>query len=209
MLFKLSALIALVPLASALVLETPNGWQSNGVVNISWVTASGDPSSVSFELTNPDIFHNSYAIATNIQSSLGFLSLTLPTVDVGSGYYLEAVNVSNINDVFAETGEFSVAAPPSTTASSSTSAASSSGASSASLTSSGSAASTASGASSSGASGASSTAANAASSGASSGTSSAPSSTVSTFNGAGHLEFSYGSMAVMAIGAVAGAVAAL
>ncbi|KZT72976.1 hypothetical protein DAEQUDRAFT_722611 [Daedalea quercina L-15889] len=201
MLAALSALVALVPLASALTLETPTDWLSGTTANISWITASGDPTSFSFELSNPDIFHNSYAIGSNIQSSLEFYSFEMPTVDVGDGYYLQAVNITNINQYYAESGEFSIGASPasSSASSSATSSGASSAASSASATS-------------SGASSAASSASSSASSAAASSTSAAGAAETSgsgTFNGATRFDINFGSLAVAAIGAVAGAVVAL
>ncbi|KAH9929739.1 uncharacterized protein B0H18DRAFT_996037 [Fomitopsis serialis] len=162
-----SALIALVPFASALVLETPTGWQSSTPANISW-------------LSNPDEFHNSYAIGNNIPASNDFFAFEMPTVAVGAGYYVLAINISNINQVFAQTGEFSIAAPPASVPRlrlllvpprpRDSASATSSGASSAA-------------------------------------SSTSPAS--GTFNGAARFDVSFGSLAVAAIGVVAGAVVAL
>jgi len=200
----ISALVALVPLASALVLETPTDWQSSTTANISWVTSAGDPSTFSFQLNNPDEFHNSFAIGNNIPASNQFFSFEMPTVPIGGGYLVEAVNISNINQVFAQTGEFSIAAPPVSVSSSATSSGSAS-ASSASATSSGasSAASSTSPASSSGGSSSAGSSASTSAAGASETTGSG------TFNGAARFDVGFGSLAVAAIGAIAGAVVAL
>ncbi|EPT03449.1 hypothetical protein FOMPIDRAFT_1028722 [Fomitopsis schrenkii] len=197
----ISALVALAPFAAAFVLETPTNWQTSSTANISWSTSAGDPSSFSFELVNPEIFHNSYAIGSNIQASQQFFSFEMPTVDIGAGYYLEAVNVTNIGDVYARSGEFSIAAAASTssssassTASSASSSGASSGTSSVSATSSGS-----------------STSASSASTVGSSSTSAGAAAETSnnTFNGASRFDINLGSIAVAAIGAVAGAIVAL
>ncbi|KAI0726133.1 hypothetical protein C8Q72DRAFT_847705 [Fomitopsis betulina] len=194
-----SALVALAPFAAAFVLETPTNWQTSTVANVSWAMSSGDPSSFSFELVNPDVFHNAYAIGSNIQSNAQFFSFEMPTVEPGAGYYLQAVNVTNINDVYAESGEFSIGAAPATSSSSGSSTASSastSGASSAtsavSVTSSGSSS-------------------DVASTDATSSTSagSAAETSTDTFNGASRFDISLGSVAVAAIGAIAGAFVAL
>ncbi|PBK70198.1 hypothetical protein ARMSODRAFT_129930 [Armillaria solidipes] len=50
---------------------------STGPITISWQTSSGDPSVFSIELINQS-FNSQYAIANNVDSSLGSLSVTLP-----------------------------------------------------------------------------------------------------------------------------------
>ncbi len=52
---------------------------STGPITITWQTSSGDPSVFSIELINQS-FNNQYAIANNVDSSLGSLSLTLPQI---------------------------------------------------------------------------------------------------------------------------------
>ncbi|THH09820.1 hypothetical protein EW146_g8565 [Bondarzewia mesenterica] len=121
---KLSVLVALVPFVAGLTLNVPDNLSSGGPATISWTTASGDPSTFSIELLNT-IFHNSFAIANNVQPSLGSITIQLPAVPPGDGYTLEAVNITDINQVFATTGGFSIAAPSSSSVASSTSAASS------------------------------------------------------------------------------------
>ncbi|PBK70188.1 hypothetical protein ARMSODRAFT_866734, partial [Armillaria solidipes] len=80
---------------------------STGPITISWQTSSGDPSVFSIELINQS-FNNQYAIANNVDSSLGSLTLTLPQIPVQDGYTIELMNISNINDIYAQTGTFSV-----------------------------------------------------------------------------------------------------
>ncbi|EPQ60277.1 hypothetical protein GLOTRDRAFT_108878 [Gloeophyllum trabeum ATCC 11539] len=115
---KLSvAAAAVLPLVSALTLQTPSGLTSAGPATISWTAESTDPP-FSLELVN-QVFHNSFAIANNVQPGQGSLSLTLPIVPAGDGYSLEAVNVTNINQVYASSGDFSIAPASSTTSSAS------------------------------------------------------------------------------------------
>ncbi|KAG0706656.1 hypothetical protein DFH29DRAFT_872184 [Suillus ampliporus] len=115
---KLAALAALaLPLASALTLSTPTGVTTGGVVTLTWQATTADPSTFSIEMANT-IFHNTFAIANNVQTSTGSLTLTLPQVPVGDGYTIEAISPSNINTVYATTGDFAVGAQ--TTASTST-----------------------------------------------------------------------------------------
>ena len=106
----LSSAIFFLPLVSALSnLQVSTGATSGGPVTITWTQDSSDPSSCSFELVNT-VFHNSFAIANNIQTSLQTLSVTLPSVPPGydsvlccanpwanviysDGYTLEAVQI--------------------------------------------------------------------------------------------------------------------
>jgi len=121
MLCKFSLLTVVAPLVSGLVLQTPENPTSGGTVTIKWTNQQGDPDTWSFELVNPS-FNNAFAIANNVDPASNSITLTLPIIPVGDGYTLEAVNIGNITDVFASTGDFAVGA----TTTSSTSAASSS-----------------------------------------------------------------------------------
>jgi len=114
---KLSLVTLILPLVHALQLATPTGLTSGGQTTITWTTAAGDPDTFSIELLN-QVFNNAYAIANNVATTLGSITLTLPVVPPGDGYMLEAVNISNINDVFSAVGPFSIG--PATTASSGT-----------------------------------------------------------------------------------------
>ncbi|PPQ69664.1 hypothetical protein CVT26_001533 [Gymnopilus dilepis] len=107
---KLALLSAVVaPLASALTLNIPTNPTSGGNVTITWSSAPNDPETFSLELINT-AFHNSFAIANNVNPTAETISLTLPIVPVGDGYSLEAVDVGNITNVFASTGTFSIGA---------------------------------------------------------------------------------------------------
>ncbi|GBE77529.1 hypothetical protein SCP_0104040 [Sparassis crispa] len=197
MFVKISALAALLPLVSALTIQTPANWDSAIQANITWTSASTDPSTWSFELVNPVNFHNSFGLANNVDPSTGVLLVELPVVPPGDGYLLQAVNISNINDVFAQSGDFAIGATPSTSAASSSSTAASS-------SSSGSAS-----ASTTGSSSGSSASSTGSSSSSQTSSSNAPSPSSFNGNGAAHIDTSIGSWIVMAVGAVAGAFVAL
>ncbi|KAH9478083.1 hypothetical protein JR316_0010321 [Psilocybe cubensis] len=109
---KLSLLTLVSPLVSALTLNVPTGVTSGGHVTITWTTDSNDPSTFTLEL-NKEEFNKALAIANNVATSAGTLDVTLPPVPNGDGYTLQAVNITNINDVFATSGSFSIAAAPS------------------------------------------------------------------------------------------------
>ncbi|KAH9486142.1 hypothetical protein JR316_0000206 [Psilocybe cubensis] len=139
---KLGLFALFAPLVSALTLTFPSNATSGGEVTITWTVDASDPSrfsTFSFELIN-ESFNNAYAIANNVDPALLKLTLTLPVVPVGAGYTLQAVNIGDINDVFATSSSFSIGAAPtplSTTVSVSSTNLSSLRASSASVTSSG------------------------------------------------------------------------
>ncbi|KAG6841128.1 hypothetical protein C0991_001518 [Blastosporella zonata] len=104
---KLSLLALVAPLVHALTLNIPENPTSGGQITITWAFANSDPAAFSFELTN-EVFHNTFAIANNVVPEAQTLTLTLPIVPVGAGYTLAAVNIGDVNDVFASTGQFSI-----------------------------------------------------------------------------------------------------
>ena len=55
---------------------------SGGPLSISWEATTADPGTFSIEMVNV-IFHNTFAIAANVQASAGGLNLTLPEVPIG------------------------------------------------------------------------------------------------------------------------------
>ncbi|KAG1724400.1 uncharacterized protein EDB91DRAFT_142309 [Suillus paluster] len=80
---RLAALAALaLPLASALTLNTPTNVTNVGQVTITWEATTADPGSFDIEMANT-IFHNTFAIAGNVQTSAGSITITLPEVPVG------------------------------------------------------------------------------------------------------------------------------
>jgi hypothetical protein len=114
MFYKLCTLALVAPLASALVLQIPENPTTGGQITIRWTNEPNDPETWSFELTNT-IFNNAYAIANNVDPSASQLTLTLPAVPVGAGYTLEAVEIGDINNVYASTGSFSIGPATSST----------------------------------------------------------------------------------------------
>ncbi|KAI0347987.1 hypothetical protein BDW22DRAFT_39938 [Trametopsis cervina] len=115
--FSLATLAALAPFVNALTFTVPNNITSGGTVTITWTQASGDPDVWSLFLVN-QVFHNTYGIANNVKNSDGTLTLNLPAVPVEGGYTLEATNITDVNQVFTTSNSFSIAAPVSTSASS-------------------------------------------------------------------------------------------
>lgn len=77
----LSSFLFFLPLASALsnLQVTSSNPSSGGSVTITWTADSTDPSTFSLELANNN-FHNTFALANNVQTSSGTITVTLPIV---------------------------------------------------------------------------------------------------------------------------------
>ncbi|EKM61425.1 uncharacterized protein PHACADRAFT_248020 [Phanerochaete carnosa HHB-10118-sp] len=209
MFFKLSTLAVLLPFVHALTINTPTNLTSAGTATISWTTGPNDPSTWSLELSNPNNFHNTFAIANNVDPAAGSINIPLPPVPSGDGYIIEAVNITNINDVFAMSGDFSIAPAVSSTSSSASSTtsglSSTSGSSAASVTSGSSGASASTSSFGTTVSGSSTPASSG--TGTSSTTGSSPS--PSSFNGNGAASMGVGSWFAMAAAAIAGGLVAV
>jgi len=187
------SVILFLPLVSAITFETPTNFTSGGPATINWTPDSSDPDVFSLELVNPS-FHNSFAIGNNIRTAAGTVNVNLPIVPAGDNYQLKAVQISNIDNVFGTSSQFTIA-PTVTTTSSPASTAS--------------ALSSVSGASSAATTGA--TSSGPGNSASSSGSSQASSTSASSFNGNGALGRSIdrgnvGSIVAAIVGIVAGAV---
>ncbi|KAH8831882.1 hypothetical protein DL96DRAFT_1706285 [Flagelloscypha sp. PMI_526] len=67
------------------------------------------PSDFSLQLTN-EIFHDTFAIANNVPTASGKITLDLPELKPGDGYALIATQDANVNAVLGQSGGFSVGA---------------------------------------------------------------------------------------------------
>ncbi|KAJ7076623.1 hypothetical protein B0H15DRAFT_1004608 [Mycena belliarum] len=94
--------------ARALSVEAPSGVTSGGNMTIKWSSTSSDPI-FTIELMHTS-FNEAFAIANNVAPGLGSLSLMLPQVPAEGEYTLQLVNVTNINQVYATSGAFSIGA---------------------------------------------------------------------------------------------------
>ncbi|KAK0493428.1 hypothetical protein EDD18DRAFT_420184 [Armillaria luteobubalina] len=110
--------LALLPLSAlSLTVNNPSTTvTSGGEITITWSTTASDPSTFHIELANT-VFNSQFAVANNVNASLGTLTVQLPEVVPGSGFAIQFVNVANISQVYAETSDFSIATAASTTAS--------------------------------------------------------------------------------------------
>lgn len=82
MMFSLAVALSLLTATLGLQIEQPTeAVRSSSPITITWTSEPDDPP-FSIELVN-DIFNNQFAIANNVQPSLGTLELTLPQVPPG------------------------------------------------------------------------------------------------------------------------------
>ncbi|KAJ7069485.1 hypothetical protein C8F01DRAFT_1112899 [Mycena amicta] len=113
-----SALLALAaPSTYALTISTITGnFVIGGVIHVAWTTSSSDAAgSFSVELVHPS-FNRQYALANNVDSSSLSKDIELPVVDdLGDGYTLEFVGISDINTVYTVSDDFSIGAENTTT----------------------------------------------------------------------------------------------
>ncbi|KAI9513102.1 hypothetical protein F5148DRAFT_1158736 [Russula earlei] len=112
MLPALSAIL-FFPLVSALTFTTPSNVTSGGSTTISWTPDAGDPQVFSLELLNT-VFHNSFAIANNVQTATGQITVNLPIVPTGVRQFVAPLH--DINAVVGTSGAFPIA-PTATTSS--------------------------------------------------------------------------------------------
>ncbi|KAG7443742.1 uncharacterized protein BT62DRAFT_1033271 [Guyanagaster necrorhizus] len=111
-----------LPFVHALTVNNLNTTVSSaGPITVTWTVSAGDPDTFSIELINQG-FNRQFAVANNVDADLQSITLSLPELPTGSGFTTQLVNVSNINDVFAQTGDFSVAAASSSSTSASSTA---------------------------------------------------------------------------------------
>ncbi|KIY53516.1 hypothetical protein FISHEDRAFT_68863 [Fistulina hepatica ATCC 64428] len=129
----LLSLLALPALVSPLTLSTPDDVTSGGSLTVTWTTSSDDPSTFGLYIVAEDT-GTTLAIDSSVTTSDDSVAVDLPTIDSGT-YYLEAVDISNITDVYSSSDDFTVTAASSSAGSSSTSAVASASASAATVTS--------------------------------------------------------------------------
>ncbi|KAG8934924.1 hypothetical protein FRC02_008906 [Tulasnella sp. 418] len=89
-------------------LSVPSATLANGVLTLIWISQQGDPTSFSVELVQADRLIDRYAIANNVPTSQGSLTIPLPPVPAASGYSVQLVNVGNIDQVYATSPAFTV-----------------------------------------------------------------------------------------------------
>ncbi|KAK7007514.1 hypothetical protein R3P38DRAFT_3027723 [Favolaschia claudopus] len=101
-------LLCTTPSLSTLTVNAPTSPQSATTTTITWTSNASDPV-FSIELTHPS-FNMAFALANNVDPTLNQLTIELPLVPAGDGYTLEFVNITNINQIFAMSSDFSIAA---------------------------------------------------------------------------------------------------
>ncbi|KAJ6476463.1 hypothetical protein C8R47DRAFT_1220304 [Mycena vitilis] len=94
--------------ALALGINTPTNPTSGGTMTIIWSRTSLDPV-FSIELNHPS-FNAAFAVANNVDPAATNVTVAIPPVPAEDNYTLTFVNVTDINDVFATSGSFSIGA---------------------------------------------------------------------------------------------------
>ncbi|KAL0579032.1 hypothetical protein V5O48_002975 [Marasmius crinis-equi] len=106
--FSKATLLALAATAvsvDALSLHTPTNAHSASSIDVAWDFSDSDPT-FTLELAHPN-FRSDFALANNCDPASGGITVVLPTVtDFDAQYSIRAVNVSNINQEYARTGNF-------------------------------------------------------------------------------------------------------
>ncbi|KZT65704.1 hypothetical protein DAEQUDRAFT_740491 [Daedalea quercina L-15889] len=104
-----SSLFFLVSVASALVLDTPSGWYSGETVTERWQIQPSDPAQFNLELSSAGNNNNgNWDVANNVHTANGAVTFRLPNVPAGH-YVLRAVDTTNEDKVYAESGQFNIA----------------------------------------------------------------------------------------------------
>ncbi|KAJ6556636.1 hypothetical protein DFH09DRAFT_1164867 [Mycena vulgaris] len=119
--FKLIAAVMLLgSVAVAIDIQAPEAPASGGPTVIRW-TPDDSLDVFSVELFHPD-FNDALAIANSVNPDTGMVEINLPSVPPADGYTIEFVNPTDINEVYGTSPAFSIAAPVSTSESSTASA---------------------------------------------------------------------------------------
>jgi hypothetical protein len=114
--FKIWAILALAaPFASALdIVSVTGNAVIGGSLTITWSTSTSDAAG-SFSV---ELFHESFndilAIATNVDASTLSKTVPIPVVPAGDGYYIQLVDISDVNAVFSTSQTFSIGAESAT-----------------------------------------------------------------------------------------------
>ncbi|KAJ6626746.1 hypothetical protein B0H10DRAFT_508655 [Mycena sp. CBHHK59/15] len=89
---------------------------SGGDITIKWTLDQALPV-FSIELFHTG-FNNAIAVANNVNSEAGMIKIQLPSVPPAEDYFFQFVNITNISQVYGTSSNFSIAAPASTSESS-------------------------------------------------------------------------------------------
>lgn len=103
----LAALVA-SPSVCGLRLQTPTGVYPGAVVDETWVSEPSDPATFSLWIVNPDV-HIGLALVASVNTSEGHVYFTIPDLPPSLDYFLQAVNVTDNNSVYATTALFFIA----------------------------------------------------------------------------------------------------
>ncbi|KAJ6508315.1 hypothetical protein C8R45DRAFT_967016 [Mycena sanguinolenta] len=109
--FKIWAILVLAaPFASALdIVSIIGNFVTGGSITMTWTATASDPTSFSVELFH-STFEDTYAIATNVNTSLLSNTMTIPVVPDSDGFYIQLVNIFDVNNVYSTSKSFAVGA---------------------------------------------------------------------------------------------------
>ncbi|KAH8818721.1 hypothetical protein DL96DRAFT_1684350 [Flagelloscypha sp. PMI_526] len=105
------ALVTVLPLISALSLQTPSSAKAGGSLTVRWSSSPSDPTSFNMVLVNYEIT-KAWALTVNTQTSAGSVSVGIPSdAPDGDQYRIQATT----DHPLTETGDFTVGEPKQTT----------------------------------------------------------------------------------------------
>ncbi|KAI8996261.1 hypothetical protein BD414DRAFT_477300 [Trametes punicea] len=111
--FSLAALALPIAAANALQILSPSPssyWVLNTTNTITWQFQQGDPSPIAINVVNANnaTLNGVFAIAPFVNVSAQSFTVTNVTLRPGDNYEVQFVNTTNITQVFATSGNFSV-----------------------------------------------------------------------------------------------------
>lgn len=82
----------------------------NGTSTVKFTSTSPDtdPATISIELTNP-IFHDQFAVGTNVPVSNGVFIFETPQLSPGPNYSIQLISIFNTSNILAQTQPFTIA----------------------------------------------------------------------------------------------------
>ncbi|KAF9009576.1 hypothetical protein BDQ17DRAFT_1348369 [Cyathus striatus] len=109
LIFLLASFLSVTALKLNVPVPGPGSTQleTDGNAIVSWTVEEGDPEFISIEIQN-DISLDSFEFARNVPTAPGNVSGILDEVPGGDTFYLQAVSVKSVLDVYATSDLFTV-----------------------------------------------------------------------------------------------------
>ncbi|KAK7048695.1 hypothetical protein R3P38DRAFT_2870931 [Favolaschia claudopus] len=114
--FKIWAILLLaIPFVSALdIIELKGNAVSGGQMTVTWRTSNSDPAGAFSIVLFHDSFHDQFAVATNVDASGLSKDFVIPIVPTGDNYFIQFIDIFNVNQVFSTSNSFSIGAESAT-----------------------------------------------------------------------------------------------